>query len=61
MLPKLWKKTFCNGIVIPTKMRQCNDCKDGIFCTLCNDQVDQNKKFEAKLNEIKRHPPNEFG
>ena len=61
MLPKSWKKPFSNGIKIPTKMRQCNNCKDSIFCTTCNNQVNENKEFEANLNESKRHPPNEFG
>ena len=26
MLPRSWKKSFNNGVIIPTKMRQCNDC-----------------------------------
>ena len=31
------------------------------MCTTCNIQINENKEFEANLNEIKRHPPNEFG
>ena len=31
MLPRSWKKSFNNGIVIPAKMRQSNACKDGIL------------------------------
>ena len=61
MLPKSWKKTFKNGIIMPTKMRRCNECKDRILCTTCNNQINENKEFEANLNEIKIHPPNEFG
>ena len=26
MLPKSWKKSFNSGIIIPTKMRLCNQC-----------------------------------
>ena len=33
MIPRSWKKSFNNGVIIPTKMRQCNECKDGILCT----------------------------
>ena len=61
MLPRSWKKSFHNGIVIPTKMSHCNACKDGILCITCNNQINENKEFEANLNELKRHPPNDFG
>ena len=27
-LPKSWKKSFRSGIIIPTKMRLCNECND---------------------------------
>ena len=42
-------------------MRFCNECKDEILCTTCNNQINENKEFEAHLNESKRHPLNEFG
>ena len=61
MLPRSWKNSFNNGIVIPTKMRHCNESKDGILCTKCNNHINENKEFEANLNELKRHPPYEFG
>ena len=61
MLPRSWKKSFINGIIIPTKKRRFNECKDRILCTTCNNQINENKEFEAKLNELKRHPRNEFG
>ena len=54
MLPRSWKKSFKNGVKIPTKMRQCNSCRDGILCTTCNNQINENKEFEANLNELKR-------
>ena len=28
MLPKTWKKSFDNGVVIPPKMRFCKECAD---------------------------------
>ena len=61
MLPRSWKKSFDNGIIIPAKMRFCNECKNKRkACDKCN-QINENKEFEANLNELKRHPPNEFG
>ena len=61
MLPRSWKKSINNGIVIPVKMRRCNDCKGEILCDDCNNQVNQNKNFEANLNLMKSDIPNEFG
>ena len=61
MLPRSRKKSFNNGIVIPTKMRHCNACKDGILCAACNNQINENKEFEANLNLLKREKPNDFG
>ena len=28
MLPRSWKKSFNNGIIIPTKMRRCDICNE---------------------------------
>ena len=28
LLPQSWKKSFDSGIIIPTKMRFCNECND---------------------------------
>ena len=61
MLPRSWKKSFDSGIIIPTKMRFCNECNDKEICNKCNIQINENKEFEASLNELKRHPPNDFG
>ena len=30
------------------------------ICNKCNFQINENREFEANLNELKRHPPNEF-
>ena len=61
MLPRSWKKSFNNVVIIPTKMRHCNVCKDGILCTTCNIRINENKEFEANLNLLKRKTPNDFG
>ena len=61
LLPKSWKKSFDSGIFIPTKMRFCNECNDKKMCYKCNNKIDGKREFEANLNELKRHPPNEFG
>ena len=58
---KIVEKSFNNGIVIPTKMRHCNECKDGILCTTCNNLINENKEFEGNLNLLKREKPNDFG
>ena len=61
MLPRSWKKSFDNGVIIPKKMRFCNKCNDKKLCDRCNNQINENKEFEANLNELKRHPPNKHG
>ena len=61
ILPKSWKKSFDNGVIIPKKMRFCKKCNDIKMCDICNNQINENKEFEANLNELKRHPPNEHG
>ena len=61
MLPRSWKKSFISGIVISVKMRRYNECKGEILCDECNNQVNENKKFEANLDLLKKDVPNEFG
>ena len=61
LLPKSWKKSFDSWIIIPTKMRFCNECKDKKICDKCTNKINENKDFEANLNELKRHPPDKFG
>ena len=61
MLPRSWKKSFNNGVIIPTKIGQCNECKDEILYVTCNNRITENKEFEATLNLLKRKAPNEFG
>ena len=55
------EKSFGNGVIIPTKMRQCNVCKDGLLCSNCNNQINENEEFEANLILLKREAPNQFG
>ena len=61
MLPRFWEKSFNNGVVIPVKTRRCNNCNGEILYNECNNQINENKEFEASLNELKRHAPNQFG
>ena len=61
MLPRSWKKSFDSEKIIPTKKRLCNECNDNKMCIKCNNQINENKEFNANLNELKRHPPNENG
>ena len=53
-LPRSWKKSFDNGIVIPLENKRCNEWKDKILCDECNIQIIENKKFEANLSLRKR-------
>ena len=38
MLPWSWKKKFNNGIVVPVKMRGCNESKGEILSDDCKNQ-----------------------
>ena len=61
MLSKSWKKSCNSGIIIPTEMRCCNECNNRNMCKICNNERNEKKEFGANLNELIRHPPNEFG
>ena len=61
MLPRSWKNSLNKGIVITTKMSRCNEKKGDVLCITCNNQVNENKEFEANLKEIKRELPKHFG
>ena len=61
MLPRSWKKSINNVIVIPEKMKRCDERNDKILCMTCNNDVNENKEFEANLNLLKRKAPNLFG
>ena len=59
--PLSWKKSFETGVIIPSKTRDCEICKENALCEDCNLKTKQVKEFEANLNELKRKPPNEKG
>ena len=61
MLQRSWKKSFDSGVIIPEKMRFCNECDDKKVCNKCNNQINENKELEADLNLLKRKAPNDFG
>ena len=61
LLPKSWKKSFDSGMILPTKTRFRSECNDKKVCNKCIFQINEKIEFEADLNELKRHPPNEFG
>ena len=42
-------------------MKYCNECNDKKMCNKCINRINENKEFEANLNELKRHPPNNSG
>ena len=61
MLPRSWKKSSDNGIIIPKKMRFCNECNNEKLCNKCNNQINENKEVEGNLNLLKRKAANELG
>ena len=50
-----------NGVVIPVKMRRCNECENQKLCVTCKNQVIENEEFEAKLNGLRGQAPKDFG
>ena len=42
-------------------MRRRNNCNGELLCKECNIQINEIKEFEAYLNDLNRHPLNEFG
>ena len=51
---------FDSDVIIATKMRFCNEFIDKKTCDKCNNQVNENKDFEATFKLLKRHFPNKF-
>ena len=47
LLPKTWKNSFDREIVIPTKMRFCNECDDKKMCNNCNNQINEKKRNQS--------------
>ena len=44
-LPKHWKRLFDSGIIIPTKIRFCNERDDKNVCNKCNNQLNEKKRI----------------
>ena len=42
-------------------MRLCKKRNDIKMCDICNNQINENKEFEANLNLLKRDKPNDCG
>ena len=61
VLPRSWKISFNNEIVIPTKMRRCDECNDKLLCEKCKNPINENKEFETNLKLLKSKAPNEIG
>ena len=61
MLPKGLKKSFNNGLVIPGKMRFCNEKSKEKSFDSCIYEVNENKESKANLNLLKSQAPNPFG
>ena len=61
MFPRSCEKLFNNAVVIPERMRRCNNCNGEILINGCNNHVKENKEFEANLISLKGHAPNHFG
>ena len=60
MLPKSGKKSFNKGIIIPPKMRFCNECNDKRMCIRCKNQFIE-KKIRSFFIIFKKTSPNELG
>ena len=59
-LPKNWETFLIADQLYLGKMRFLNECNDNKMCNISNIQKNENEKIEAKLNELKRYPPNRF-
>ena len=42
-------------------MRRCDKSRGEVLCETCNNQINENIEFVAKLNILKGEAPNEFG
>ena len=61
MLPKKWKKLSYTGVVIPAKMRFCNESNGEKISDGCINQNNENEDNEDNLNLLKRQTTNQFG
>ena len=55
------KKSFNSGVIIPTRIGFFKECNKDKKCERFNNQINENKEFQANLNLVKGQFPNEFG
>ena len=57
------KKFFSNGVIIPTRMGNCENCEKSVekICDICKSKTKQTKEFKAKIIDLKRKPTNKYG
>ena len=56
-----WKKQFDIGVIIPSKKRNCVNCKKDLICEDSDKLFNQTKMYASNPNELKRQPPNKIG
>ena len=61
MLPKNWIKLFISGVVIPAEMMLCSECNGNKLSDMCNNEVNEDKDFEANISLLRRMAPNQIG
>ena len=54
------EKSFKRGVILPHKIRNCNECTENILSDEYDKLISQNKNYSANPNELKRQTPNEF-
>ena len=59
-VPLSWKKRFSHGVIIPHKMRNCDNCAKDILYDGCDQLVNQNKEISGNQNHLKRRVSNKF-
>ena len=55
------KKTSKSGVALIHKIRTCSESANDNLCENIDKMVNRRKENSANLEDIKRHPPNEFG
>ena len=57
MLPKSLEPSFNSGVVVPLTRKLCNERTEKLSSNRCNNQFNENREFEANLNELKTQAP----
>ena len=61
MLPRSWEKSFECTVVIPAKMRFCEEFSKTKCCDRCNNQINENMEFEVNRTLLGRQAPIDIG